>query len=223
MMRVSYPVLAQLQDDKRRLQFGYHKLVICSTFISFVLMMGMVAVAEPMILTLIGEEWRESIWMLQLICFAGMLYPLQALNLNILNVHGRSDLFLKLEIYKKIMAVPVIVLGIFFGIRVLLAGMVLNAFLAYFINSYWSGKLLDYSMAKQIKDIIPSFLLAITMAVPVFFLGILLPFASLITLICQVSLGGLLTLVLGELTKLEPYVLMKEIVLSKLAPRIRPS
>lgn len=221
--RVSYPVLSQLQDDPKRLKFGYHKLIVCSTLVTFVLMLGMAAVAEPMILLLLGDPWRESIWMLQVICFAGMLYPLHALNLNMLKVQGRSDLFLRLEIYKKILALPVIVLGVLFGMRVLLLGMVVNSFIAYTLNSYWSGKLLNYSIMAQLKDIIPSFLLAGGVSALVYILGILLPYDHLPKLLLQVSTGTLLTVALCELFRLEPYLIMKEIVLSKLALRFNPS
>ncbi len=128
--------------------------------ITFVLMLGLAAVAEPMIITLIGEKWRPSIIYLQMLCFAGMLYPLHALNLNMLKVQGRSDLFLRLEIIKKALAIPVIIIGILFGIRIMIIGMIFNSFVAYYLNSYWSGKFIDYSMKQQVKDIMPSFLLA---------------------------------------------------------------
>ena len=94
-----------------------------------------------------------------------MLFPLHALNLNILNVKGRSDLFLKLEVIKKALAVPVILAGVFMGIRAMLIGMIILSFVAYFINSYYSGRLVNYPVREQIADILPSFLLAL--AVPV--------------------------------------------------------
>lgn len=82
-------------------------------------MLGMAAVAEPMIITLIGEKWRPSIVYLQMLCFVGMMYPLHALNLNMLQVSGRSDLFLKLEVIKKILAIPTIVIGVIWGIKIM--------------------------------------------------------------------------------------------------------
>ena len=103
-------------------------------------MLGMAAIAEPMIITLIGEQWRQSIIYLQLLCYVGMMYPLHALNLNMLKVLGRSDLFLKLEIIKKILAIPIIIIGIYWGVEVLIIGMIINSQIAYFLNSYWSGR-----------------------------------------------------------------------------------
>ena len=91
--RVSFPVLAQMQDDKVALKKNYQKLIKSIMFITFVLMMGMAAVAEPMVIVLIGEPWRPCIIYLQMLCFVGMMYPLHSLNLNMLKVQGRSDLF----------------------------------------------------------------------------------------------------------------------------------
>jgi teichuronic acid exporter len=218
--RVSYPVLSQVSHDSVRLRAGYHKMIVCSSFITFVLMIGMAAVAESMIVSLLGTEWKESVWMLQIICFAGMLYPLHALNLNILNVMGRSDLFLKLEVIKKTLAVPVIILGVRYGIHWLLFGMVFNSFIALFLNSYWSGKLISYSTLEQMKDILPSFLLSICMAATVYVAGTFMTGSSWIIFVSQIFLGGILTLFLSELTRNVPYIILKEIALEKL--RIKP-
>jgi len=104
--RVTYPVLSSMQDDKSRLKNNYQKLIRSTMLITFVLMLGMAAVAEPMIITLIGEKWRPSIIYLQMLSFVGMMYPLHALNLNMLKVSGRSDIILKLEIIKKYWQCP---------------------------------------------------------------------------------------------------------------------
>jgi len=99
--RVTYPVLSSMQDDKSRLKNNYQKLIRSTMLITFVLMLGMAAVAEPMIITLIGEKWRPSIIYLQMLSFVGMMYPLHALNLNMLKVSGRSDIILKTRNHKK--------------------------------------------------------------------------------------------------------------------------
>jgi len=130
---------------KITLPTNYQKLIRSTMLITFVLMLGMAAVAEPLNISLIGEKWRPSIIYLQMLCFVGMLYPLQALNLNMLQVSGRSDLFLKLEIIKKILAVPSIVIGVIWGIKVMIVGMMVNTLIAYYFNSYWSGHFIGYS------------------------------------------------------------------------------
>ena len=112
--RVSYPVLSSIQDDSEKLKQGYRKIIKSTMFISFVLMISMAAVSKSMILVLVGQKWLPSVIYLQLLCFVGMLYPLHALNLNILTVKGRSDLFLKLEILKKILLL-ICIQYLFFG------------------------------------------------------------------------------------------------------------
>jgi len=213
--RVSYPVLAKMQDDKVGLKRNYQKLIKGIMLITFVLMMGMAAVAEPMIITLIGEPWRPSVVYLQLLCFVGMMYPLHALNLNMLNVQGRSDLFLKLEIIKKILAIPVIITGILFGIKPMIVGMMVNTQIAYFLNSYWSGHFIDYPMREQVQDILPSFILAAVMAVAVAVVGWLLPFGYPAALVIQIVSGAVVVFAIAEMTKLDAYFFLKEILYAK--------
>lgn len=179
-------------------------------------MIGMSAIAEPMVITLIGEKWRASIIYLQMLCFVGMLYPLHSLNLNMLNVQGRSDLFLKLEIIKKILAMPTIVIGIFFGIKIMIAGMMISSLFGYYLNSYWSGKFVNYPMKEQIKDIFPSLILALFIGSLVYLLGVLLPLSYLYVLILQIIIGSVLTIGISELFKLSAYLEIKSIVLSKI-------
>jgi teichuronic acid exporter len=213
--RVTYPVLSSMQDDKPRLKANYQKLIRSTMLITFVLMLGMAAVAEPMIITLIGEKWRPSIIYLQMLSFVGMMYPLHALNLNMLQVSGRSDLFLKLEIIKKILAVPTIIIGVIWGIKIMIIGMMLNTLITYYLNSYWSGRFIGYSFREQVKDILPSFGLALMMAAGVFMLGLALPFNYLLTLIIQMIAGAAFVFLFCEGTKFKDYIFVKEIVFEK--------
>ena len=213
--RVSYPILSSMQDDLPQLKEYYRKLIRSTMFITFMLMLGMAAVAKSMIITLIGEKWLPSVVYLQLLCLVGMFYPLHAMNLNILNVQGRSDLFLRLEIIKKSLAVPTIVIGIFWGIKIMIIGMLVNTLIAYFLNSYWSGKMIGYSFTQQVKDILPSFVLAIFVNGIVFsinFLDITAPNL----LVLQITIGTLSTFVICELIKFNDYIFIKNIVNQKL-------
>jgi len=219
MNRVTYPILSEIQDEHNLLREGYRRLIRSTMLVTFILMLGLASVAEPMVITLIGEKWRPSIIYLQLLCFAGMLYPLQALNLNILKVKGRSDLFLKLELIKKAFVVPVIVLGILYGMKVMILGIIVNSFVAYYLNSYWSGKFINYSIRDQIKDLYPSFLLASGMAIVVYLTGYYLEKAFLVELIIQVTVGAILVFLLCELLKMPDYIYIKQIVLEKLNRR----
>jgi teichuronic acid exporter len=217
--KVSFPVLSSMQNDPVNLKAAYKKLIKSTMLITFVLMMGLAAVAKPMILTLIGEKWLPAVIYLQMLCFVGMFYPLQALNLNMLQVQGRSDLFLRLEIIKKILAIPTILLGVFFGIKIMILGMMVNTLIAYYLNSFWSGKFIGYSTIQQIKDILPSFCLAGFMGFVVFVTGNILNTSDLLKLILQILLGAFLTIVLSEILHLEDFKFIKDIVFDEFQKR----
>jgi len=213
--RVSYPVLAEIQDDPVKLKSGFKNILKNTMYLSFILMAGMAATAEPMIIALIGEKWRNSIIYLQLLCFVGAMYPLHSLNLNILNVKGRSDLFLRLEIIKKVLAIPAIIIGILWGIKIMILGMWFNTIVAYYINSYYSGRLINYSMRDQISDIVPYLILAIFMGGTVYIAGYLMPWGYLVKLILQILLGGFVIILISEFFKIDAYIYMREIVFNK--------
>jgi len=214
--KVSFPVLSSIQDDKTVLKTAYKKLIKSSMLITFVLMIGMAAVAEPMVITLVGVKWQPCIIYLQMLCFVGMLYPLHALNLNMLQVQGRSDLYLRLEIIKKMLAIPVIAVGIIWGVKIMILGMFVNSLFAYYLNSYYSGGFIGYSMSEQIKDILPSFCLAIFVGSIVFLTGYFMKVMPWIKLSIQIGLGSFLTFGICEILKIPDYIYIKEIVFDKL-------
>lgn len=210
--RVSFPVLSSVQDDKERLKNGYKRIIKVAMLVTFVLMLGLAAVAKPLVLSLIGEQWLPCVPFLQIICLQMMLYPLHSLNLNMLQVQGRSDLFLKLEIIKKIIAIGPLLLGVFVNIYWMLGGSVVTGCIAYYLNAYYSGPFLNYSIKEQIKDILPSFGVAVAMAVPVFAMSFisLNPF---ILLLLQVVAGALITISICEVTRLPEYLELKGIAM----------
>ncbi|MBN2863665.1 MAG: MOP flippase family protein [Bacteroidales bacterium] len=218
--RVSYPILAQVQDEPARLREAYRKIIKSTMFISFSALIAMAAIAKPMVIVLIGEKWLPSVLFLQMLCFAGMLYPLHAINLNMLNVKGRSDLFLRLEIIKKLLAVPVIIIGILFGIKVMIAGMILNSFLSYFINSYYSGRLINYPLKEQVIDILPSFFISTLTGAILITPSLLFDSHYTMILFGQVIAGILIIVVLSEITRNDAYLEMKKIVIDKVKGQI---
>ncbi|MDP4206508.1 MAG: polysaccharide biosynthesis C-terminal domain-containing protein, partial [Bacteroidota bacterium] len=177
------------------------------------------AVSKSLILTLIGEKWLPTVVYLQLLCLVGMFYPLHSLNLNILQIHGRSDLFLKLEIFKKILAAPVILCGIFWGIKVMIIGMILNAMIETFLDSYWSGKFVGYSFSRQIRDILPSFFLAAVISLMIWPISLITAFPPFWVLTLQLS--GLIFLTIGicEFLNFQEYQNIRNIIVEKLKSR----
>ena len=216
--RVSYPVLSSIQEEPERLREAYRKVIKITMLITFACMLGLAAVAKPLILILIGEKWLPAVYFLQIICFSGILYPLHAINLNILQVKGRSDLFLKLEIIKKIIAVGPIVVGIAYGIEYMLWGSVLTSFIAYFLNSYYSANLINYPTGEQLKDILPTFLISFVVAA--FMWSVSFWNISVYALLpIQLFAGILLALFIYEKLHLDEYLEVKQSVLSVLKRR----
>lgn len=213
--RVTYPVLSSIQEDKERLKAAYRKIIKCTMLITFTLMLGMAAVAEPMVRVLVGDQWLPCVPFLQILCFNLMLIPLQSINLNMLQVQGRSDLFLKLEIVKKIIAVFPICLGIFINIYWMLAGSVFTACISYYLNAYYSGIFLNYGIREQLADVLPSLGIALLMAVVVHSLSFI-EINSFILLPIQLVVGAVFMWCLCEWIKRDEYVEMKNIVLSTL-------
>jgi O-antigen/teichoic acid export membrane protein len=210
--RVSFPVLSSVQDDKERLKSGYRRIIKVSMLITFALMLELAAVAKPLVLALIGEQWLPCVPFLQIICLQMMLYPLHSLNLNMLQVQGRSDLFLRLEIIKKIIAIGPLFFGIFVNIYWMLGSSVVTGLIAYYLNAYYSGPFLNYSIKEQIKDILPSFGVSMMMAIPVFAMSFI-PLNPIILLSLQIILGAAITIGICEATKLPEYLEIKGIAM----------
>ena len=212
--RVSYPTLSKIQDDKERLKNGYRliiKITVLSVFLSVFLMCGC---AKQLILVLIGEQWIKCVPMMQIVCFSMALYPLHAINLNMLQVQGRSDLFLKLEIIKKIIGVLPILAGIFFNIYwMLIVGFFTGGCIDFWLNSHYSGKFIGYSTTDQIKDILPSLGISFAVALPLFGLSFL-PVNPFILLPIQLLIGAGIAIGLLEWTQLEEYRELKQIAIS---------
>lgn len=213
--KVSYPVLSSIQDDDQRLKSAYKRVIRVTMLITITLMLGMAATAKSMILFLIGDQWTPCVPMLQIICTYALFYPLHAINLNMLQVKGRSDLFLKLEVIKKIIAIIPLLFGIFIGIYWMLIGSFFANVASYYLNAYYSGTMLGYGIMEQIKDILPSFGVAIMMAIPVMVIGYL-PLSPFILFPIQVILGGTIFIVICEAKKLPEYLELRDIVLPHL-------
>lgn len=163
MQRVTYPVLCSIQEDDQRLENVYRKFLKLSAFVVFPLMLGLSAVAHPFIWVTIGEQWEFCAVLLQILCFSMMWYPIHAINLNLLQVKGRSDLFLRLEIIKKILGISVLCITAPFGLIWMCYGQIFNSLVALVINTYYTGKLIHIGFLKQMRDLLPTLLLSLSM------------------------------------------------------------
>lgn len=206
--RVTYPVLSDIQDDKERMVSAYRRIIRTTMFITAISMFFLGAVSEPLIFCLIGPKWHEAATYLPLICINGSLYPLHAINLNMLQVQGRSDLFLGLEIVKKCIGVIPLSVCYFYGIMPMLYVALFTGVTSYFLNSYFPGKFLGYSSWMQIKDVAPSYGIAMVLALAVFFIKYL-PLSFWIVFPLQIGVGALVFFVINESLLLPEYKELK--------------
>ncbi|UFH59364.1 lipopolysaccharide biosynthesis protein [Sulfurovum mangrovi] len=216
---VTYPALATMQDDNKRLKQGYKKVIGVTTFLLFPAMLFLAALAEPLFEFLLPQKWWSAVVYLQLMSVAGLMYPLHAINLNILKVKGRSDLFLYLEILKKILIVMILSISIKFGIMGILIGQIISSFLAYVPNSYYSAKLIDYGIKEQIADFTPVMLLSSGVALVVYTLQLWVQWRSWAELVAFGSMAVLLYLTGAHILKLHAYEMAKELVMKKMRGR----
>ena len=184
-------------------------------FVTCICMIFLGAVSEPLIYCLIGPQWHEAATYLPLICLSMVLYPLHSINLNMLQIQGRSDIFLYLEIIKKSIAIIPITIGIFFSIYWMLIASLSTGVIAFFLNSYYTGKKLGYSSMMQLRDVAPDFGVAFAAAVPVYFLKYL-PLSNWVILPMQVVIGLFMLFVLNEKLKLSEYVEIKGMFFRKI-------
>ncbi|MBP3354664.1 MAG: lipopolysaccharide biosynthesis protein [Bacteroidales bacterium] len=161
--RVTFPLLCQIQDDNNKLQSTYRQLIALSAFIVFPIMIWLATLAKPLITIMITDKWIECVPYLQILCIAKMLYPIHILNNNLLQVKGRSDLFLKIDIAKKIVGVIVLIITARYGIIWMCIGILISYIIFLFINTYYTGKLINIGLKQQLKDILPSYILSISM------------------------------------------------------------
>jgi len=214
--RVTFPVFSSVQDDKTRLKRGVRKALTMLVMINFPMMVGLAIVAKPLVLLLLTEKWAPCIPYLQLLCVVGMLYPLHIINLNVLTAQGRSDLFFQLEILKKILVVIAIAVTYRWGIIAMIYGQIATSCLAYLLNSYYTGKMLDYPITEQIQDLIPSLALAGIMGLGVY----ALKYAPIINqsalLSVQITTGIVIYTGICYIFRISCFMEVIEIVKSKL-------
>ena len=211
--RVTYPALAKVKDDKERMVSAYRRVIIVTMFVTTISMFFLGAISEPLFYCLIGPKWYVAATFLPLICIARSIYPLQAINLNMLQIQGRTDVFLYLEIAKKVILLIPLFIGAFIGIYWMLVASIGTSIVAFFLNSYYSGKKIGYSSWMQLKDVAPSYGVASVVALSVYFFKYL-PISNWIILPIQIVFGTGVFFTVCESMKLPEYLEVKGIALN---------
>ena len=198
--RVAFPILSSIQDDNEKLKETFRKFLCISAFIIFPLMIGLLAIADPLIRSLFTDKWAGMILLLQILCLSRMWISIHAFNLNILYVKGRSDLFLKLEIIKKVMGVIILCITIPIGVVAMCWGLVVNSFICLFINTYYTGKLMQFGFLKQMKDLLPTVANSFSMGIIVWGITQLIHI-NILALIAGITFGVIYYFSVAYLTK----------------------
>ena len=182
---VTFPVLSKMQDDDESLARNYRRMLKTTAFVVFPLMMILAGLARPLIITMITAKWEACIILLQLLCFSLMWYPIHSINLNLLQVKGRTDLFFRLEVIKKIIGLSILVVTLPLGLVVFCIGGIISSLVCLAVNTYYTGKLINVGYLKQMRDLFPTFFLSLVL------FGVILALNQFISsYLLQILVGG---------------------------------
>lgn len=199
---VMLPALSKEQDNPEKVKNMMRRAIKTSSFLLFPMMFGLIAVAKPLVSIVLTDKWLPSVPIMQLLCLSYALWPIHTVNLQAISAMGRSDIFLKLEIIKKIIGTISLLISIPFGIKFMVIMKIITSIISTFINSYPNKKLLNYSYKEQIKDILPAGILAAVMAI-ITYSVVFLNLENVVTLIIQLALGIIIYLTISYLFKFE--------------------
>ena len=161
--RAAFPLLSVAQDATANLRNYNIKIIKFTALISIPIILGLAAVVEPLILVLIGEKWLPSADILFYLCLAGVFFPFDLLNMNVIKVHGKMNLYLALEFVKICLVVPVLGVGVVFGMKAMLVSMIIHTIASFFISAIFSGRLINYSYREYLHDLKKPLLLSMLM------------------------------------------------------------
>ena len=218
--KVTFPVLSKVQDDDARLENAYRKMIRVSAYVVFPIMILLVVLARPLVLILLTDKWENCVIYLQVLCFAMMWNPIHSLNLNLLFVKGRSELFLRLEIVKKIIGATILCVTIPFGLIAMCCGQVVSSLIFLFVNTYYTGKLIHVGFVQQIQDLLPTMMYTAIMGLFVWFLSSAMEI-QLVQLLVGFLMGIPLYILTSKMLKSQEYFFMRDLVKQNVPARLK--
>lgn len=218
---VTYPALSKLQSDNTALKKGYKNVLLVTSFILSPILLTMAALSHSFFTFLLPDKWLAAADYFSLMCLVSVMYPLHSINLNVLKVKGRSDLFLGIEVLKKVFVVIILYFSIDYGVLGILIGQLFSSVLAYFPNAYFNKKLIGYSIAEQLKDLLPIIMLASAVAVFIAYLSRELLLSPVVSFFLLFSSSMLIYLALAHLFNLAAYVICKEFIATVVNKRLK--
>lgn len=215
---VMLPAYAKEQEKREKVKKMVRRAIVTSALIIFPMMAGLAAVADSVVEILLTSKWSGCVIFMQIMCFVYALYPINTANLQAIKAMGKSDYYLKMEIVKKIIGIVVLIITVPFGIVTMVVAQAIVALISTFINCYPNKKLLDYKYSEQIKDVAPSFLIALYMGISVYLVNFL-NFNVYITLLLQITIGIIIYIALIHIFKLESYEYLLNTIKDMLSKR----
>lgn len=192
--RVTYPLFSSIQDDNDRLRRVNKDIIQIVTYVIAPVLIILLVIAEPFFVFLLTDKWLPAVPYFQILVVAGLLQPLNAYNMNILLVKGRSDLFLTLSLIKKGLLLIGVFIAFQFGIYALLFTQVILSIINFFINTYHIKRMINYSPLTQLKDVFPNYILSILVGGLIYFLDIKLFFEQ--SNLVRILVGGIIGIIL---------------------------
>ncbi len=217
---VILPALSNEQESKKKVKSMMRRSIKISSFILFPMLFGLAALAEPVIKIVLTDKWLPAAPLMQLLCFSYVLWPIHTINLQAISAMGRSDIYLKLEVIKKIIGVISLIITIPFGIVTMVAMKIIISIISIFINAYPNKKLLDYSIKEQLKDIAEPFILSTIMLIVIYIMNYI-NINIYILLILQVIIGILIYFGISYIIKSENLAYILQILKEKFNSKIQ--
>jgi len=203
-LAVIFPALSSQQDNVKRMKEMMRRAIVTSSFIVFPMMIGLAVIAEPLVKVLLTEKWLPAVPFLQIFCAIYALWPIHTANLQAINALGRSDIFLKLEIIKKLLGILILIITISHGVYAIAIGSIVSGIISSFLNAYPNIILLNYSIKEQFSDLCPSLLISLIMGGVIYTIH-WLDLPDIMTIFVQVFFGVILYIGLAKLFRLECY------------------
>lgn len=211
---VLLPVISEEQDHVAKVKSMTRRAIRISSFIIWPMMVGMAACAEPLIEVLLTKKWLPCVFFLRVFCISYGFWPIHTANLNAIKGLGRSDIFLRLEIAKKIVGIISVIVSVPFGVEAIAWALLLTAPISAMINAFPNRKLLDYSYREQLQDVLPSLLLSLSMGAVVYAMT-WLPWNRLLVLVLQVIAGAAIYVLGALICRFESMNYLLSIIKSK--------
>ena len=208
---VMLPAYAREQERKDKVKKMVRRAIVTSSLILFPLMLGLAAIAEPLVKILLTDKWLGCVPFMQILCVVYALYPINTANLQAIKALGKSDYFLKLEIIKKILGITVLIITVPHGVYTMAIGQVIVTIISTMINAFPNRKLLNYNYFEQVKDILPNLLIAILMFIVVYPIKYLID-NTILLLTIQIIVGAIIYIALMNIFKVEAFNYLFDII-----------